>query len=175
MITSLIIQQSKWNDHLTVDIQTYELVLMIRQAQIYSLGVREYTAGTSDKFNVGYGVYLDANNARYIFFADGNRNQRYDAGEAIETRTFVRGVTIDRFCGLSPVGVERCFPDAGNIDRLHISFFRPEPKANILLLNSGGNPSSSVNPPAIIYLKSPGNKQYKITVESNGQVSIAQI
>ena len=58
IMTALIIQQSKWNDRLTVNTQAYELALMIRQAQIYSLGVREDMAGGGG-FDVGYGVYFD--------------------------------------------------------------------------------------------------------------------
>jgi prepilin-type N-terminal cleavage/methylation domain-containing protein len=177
MMTVLVIQQSEWNDRLSVNTQAYELALMIRQAQIYSLGVREDLTGSlGDKFNVSYGVYLNqSSSSQYIFYADRDGDRKYDSGEALETKTFIRGVLIDRFCGLNPGGQERCSPDAGNIDTLHISFLRPNLGANIFLLNNGGNQSSSVNPPAIIYLKSPKNKLYKVRVETNGQVSITQV
>jgi len=174
-MTAIIIQQGRWNDHLAVNTQAYELALIIRQAQIYSLGVKEYAAGTGDKFNIGYGISVNEDNpGQYVYFADKNKNQRYDSGEEIETKTFTGRVAINRFCGLDSGGGERCSPNAGNVHTLCISFFRPEPEANILLLNSDGNPSSSVNPPATIYLRSPGGEEASIKVETNGQVSIAQ-
>ena len=75
--TALVVQQSKWSDQLAVNTQAYELALMIRQAQIYSLGVKEYTAGTGDKFNTGYGIHLDKSASnQYIFFADKNINKK---------------------------------------------------------------------------------------------------
>ncbi|KKQ76894.1 MAG: hypothetical protein A3F20_04295 [Candidatus Zambryskibacteria bacterium RIFCSPHIGHO2_12_FULL_39_21] len=175
LMTAIIFKQNGWNDQLSVNTQAYEMVLSIRQAQIYSLGVREYTAGTGDKFNLGYGIYLDEDNLnQYVFFADKDGDQKYDIGEAVETKTFTRGVTINRFCGLNPGLQERCSPDAGNVYTLHLSFLRPEPKANIVLLNNGGNMSASINPPAIIYLRSVGGKESRILVELSGQISITQ-
>lgn len=171
MMTSLVIQQSRWSDRLTVNTQAYELALMLRQAQIYSLGVREYTAGAGDKFDIGYGVHFDSNLTRYIYFADADKDQKYDTGEAIETKIFTRGVTIDRFCGIRS-GDEDC---AIPLDHMSISFLRPEPKANISFLNGGDNPSPGYGPPASVYLKSVENKQYKVTIEANGQISIMQI
>jgi len=168
IMTTLVIQQNKWNDSLTVSTQAYELALMIRQAQVYSLGVREDTAGTGDKFNVGYGVYFDTDNTRYIFFADRDGNMKYDSGEAIETKTFTRGVTIKNVCGNT-----KCFfTGSGSLRRANISFFRPETGANIKLTNTGGNRAD--DPPVTISLKSIGGKVSSVKVEINGQVSIIQ-
>jgi len=164
ILTSLVIQQSKWNDNLAVNTQSYEMALMIRQAQIYGLGVREYTTGSGDRFNIAYGVYADkstTNNAKqYIFFADANMNGSYDSGEAIETKIFNRGVTIDRVCGNTS---ENC----SSPNAVSITFYRPDPKANMVF-----NPPTGFGPPAAIYLKSKNNKQYKISVQANGQVSV---
>ena len=167
MITIFTIQQSNWNDQLAVNTQAYEMVLMIRQAQIYSLGVREDIGGTGDKFNVGYGIYMNQGNVnQYIFFADRDGDQKYDSGEALETKTFSRGVTIKDVCGST-----NCFfVGGGPLWQASISFFRPETKANIKLLNNGDNPVD--NPPVIIKLISPKRKEANITVETNGQISI---
>jgi prepilin-type N-terminal cleavage/methylation domain-containing protein len=169
MITVLVIQQSKWNDSLSVNTQAYELALMIRQAQVYSLGVKEDTIGVGgDKFNIGYGVYLDQSHLnQYIFFADRNGDKKYTAGEAIETKTFTRGVTIKDVCGDT-----RCFPGAGPLAQAGILFFRPETKATISLLNAGG--SSVDNPPIVIRLQSLGGRFSLVKVEANGQVSVSQ-
>src|SRR3989344_9039724 len=118
--TALVIQQSKWSDRLALKTQIYELALNLRQAQINSLGVREYTTGTGDKFNLGYGIYFDQNNLnQYMFFADKDGDKEYDVGEVVETKTFTRGVTINRFCGLNLGLQERCSDQAGNLDTLH--------------------------------------------------------
>jgi prepilin-type N-terminal cleavage/methylation domain-containing protein len=172
MITTLVVQQSKWSDRLTVNTQAYELALMIRQAQIFSLGVRENLGSTGDKFNIGYGITATTSpTTQYIFFADKNANLKYDNGEEIEIKTFTKGVLIEKFCGIRG-GVEDC---TSPLDKISISFFRPEPKANIRFLNGGGNTAPGFGPPATIYLKSVGNKQYKITIEANGQVATTQI
>ncbi|MFH0804357.1 MAG: type II secretion system protein [Candidatus Zambryskibacteria bacterium] len=172
MVTSLIIQQSKWNDRLTVNAQAYELALMIRQAQIYSLGVREDTGGSGNKFNVGYGVYIDEDlpSNQYIFFADRNGDKAYNSGEMIGGAiSLTRGVTIEKFCGAT--GPKPCNNDTGPLNQLVITFFRPEPKANIALLNPGGG-SGGTNPPATIYLKSVGGRVSSVKVEDNGQISV---
>lgn len=174
LMTALIVRQGSWNEQLALNTQTYELALMIRQAQIYSLGVREYQGGTGDKFNISYGVSFDPDYTRYIFFADKNFNAKYDAGEEIETKSFARGVLIDRFCGVKGNGQldDRCSPGQGNVAFLQILFTRPDPKANIILLNGGGQVANNVIPPGIIYLKSPGGLFTSVKVETNGQISI---
>ena len=169
IMTALVVQQSRWNDSLIVSTQAYEMALIIRQAQIYSLGVREYTAGTGDKFNIGYGIHIDKNApTQYIFFADKNGNLKYDSGEIIETKTFTRGVIISDICSNS--GGSNC---GTPIFQVSISFFRPDPKANVIFLNNGGNPpGGGIAPPATISLRSVAGKISKIIVEANGQVSI---
>lgn len=171
MIGVLVIQQSKWNDSLVVNTQAYEMALMIRQAQIYSLGVKELSGGSGDKFDVGYGVHFDTDHTRYIFFADKDKDKKYDSGEEIEIKTFTRGVTIDKICGTA-VGNDLCTMP---LTQISISFFRPDTKAIISFLNPGGQIVAWFKPPAVIYLKSPGNKQYKVKIESSGQVAIVQI
>ena len=171
MMTSLVFQQAKWNDNLAVSAQAYDLALMIRQAQIYSLGVKEdKSASSGDKFNIGYGIYLSQNNlSQYIYFADRNGNQKYDSGEAIETKTFTRGVTIKDVCG---TGANGCFPGTGPLASVHIFFLRPDTRVIMSLLNAGGG--STGDPPVTIRLQSPKGKYYSVRVESNGQVSIFQ-
>jgi prepilin-type N-terminal cleavage/methylation domain-containing protein len=174
ILTALVIQQRKWDDQLALNAQTYELALMLRQAQIYSLGVRENSGSVGDKFNIGYGVnFNDDNMNQYIYYADKDRDQVYDLGEGIETKTFTRGVAIHRFCGLN-IGAtqERCSDQFGNVDNIDITFFRPDPKANVGIYNGGQNQTGSVNPPAIIYLRSAQGKESSVKIETNGQISI---
>lgn len=183
ILTTLVIQQSKWNDHLAVNVQAYELAMMIRQAQVYSLGVREYPGGAGDNFNIGYGIHFGSGPGnglmQYIFFADKNRNGKYDSvdNEEIEIKTFTRGVTIQRFCGVKSVGNEneRCHEGEGNVRYINITFLRPEPKSNVVFLNaSGENSAIMIEPAVVVYLKSANNKIASVRVEANGQVSITQ-
>jgi prepilin-type N-terminal cleavage/methylation domain-containing protein len=162
IMTALVVQQSQWNDSLVVSTQAYELVLMIRQAQIYSLGVREDTAGTeSDKFNIGYGVY----------------NEIYTSGDGqpIETKIFTRGVTIDRICGIHQGNSNPACSPWRQLSKIDISFFRPEPKANLSFIDDNNHTVNPLDPPVTIYLKSPGGKQYEISIEISGEISVTPV
>ena len=171
--SALILQQNKWNDRLALDTQTYELALMLRQAQVYSLGVRQYVGASGDPFNVGYGVCADSSNTgSYIFFVDKNNDGKCGVGETIETKNLTRGVYMSKICGTNNLLAERCSPDVGNIQSIHISFLRPSPAPRIALLNNGGNNSSSVGTPAYIYLTSASNTSFKVKLDSTGQISI---
>ena len=175
--TALVIQNRQWNHQLTVNTQRYELALMLRQAQVYSLAVREDMAGTGDKFDIGYGVHVSvSNNNRYIFFADRNRNKKYDTGEEIEEgiKTLNRGVYISKLCAIKD-GVEKCTgqPGIGALKQISVSFFRPNPAAIVSFINDGGNIINPPEhfPPATIYLRSPGGHESSIKIEANGQIS----
>jgi hypothetical protein len=172
MMTILVVQQRNWSDRLAVNTQTYDLALMIRQAQIYGLGVREFTAGTGNKFDAAYGVYVDISTLdRYYFFADQNKNGRKDAGEEVETKMFTQGVSIEKMCGFNTPTTERCYPTNG-IEKVGVTFYRPQPQAIIKFFNSANSEDNSVGPPTNIYLKSAGGIQTHIKIEANGQVSI---
>src|SRR3989344_8650679 len=119
--TTLIIQHNRWNDYLALKTQAYELSLMIRQAQIWSLGVREDTTGSGDRFNVGYGVRVDYdNNNQLIFFADRDGDRKYDPGENIESKTLARGITVKEVCGTHSSGY-KCSPNV-SLSKIDISF-----------------------------------------------------
>lgn len=183
--TALIIQHNKWNDYLAVKTQAYELSLLIRQAQIWSLGVREDLGGSGDKFNIGYGVRTDSVsglNNKITFFADRNGNRKLNVNQpeevVSETKALSRGVVIEKVCGMFS-GVESCSPQ-NNLNKLDITFLRPDPKAVIKFLKNqscGGNNScvdanGGYSPPAKIYLLSPKGNRVVVKVEANGQISI---
>lgn len=173
LIASVVVQQYSWNDQLSLNTQTYDMVLYIRQAQVYSLGVKEYKTDTQDGFNVGYGVYIDTNNSnQYVFFVDKNKDTQFDSDqEVLEIKNFKNGVYISKVCGFNG-SAEKCSDSQGSLEKVEISFYRPEPKANLNFLNSGGNNVASFDPPAKIYLKSPRGRESSIKIEENGQISI---
>jgi prepilin-type N-terminal cleavage/methylation domain-containing protein len=170
LTTAIIIQQNKWNDNLAVKTQAYELVLMIRQAQIYSLGVREDVGGVGNKFNIGYGMFFSANgNENVSFFADRNNNLKYDSpGEKIEEKIFTRGVKISNVCASA------CGGAGPKPKKLNISFLRPNPVAHLFYLAANGDDfTPAVSSPALIEVSSAdGSYVVTITVADNGQISM---
>ncbi len=171
--TAVVFQQNSWNDRLAVNTQAYDMALTARQAQIYSLGVRENKGGTGDLFDVGYGICIDSNiSSSYYFFVDNNKDQKCSSDEYLETKTLNRGVVIDRICGFNSGGQLRCSPDSGNLIKVNVSFFRPDPIAFIKFINSGGNDSTNIYGPVSIYLRSSGGVQYQLKIDSNGQISV---
>lgn len=170
MLTVVVIKQNTWNDELAVNTQIYDLASTIRQAQTYGLGVKENSINPSgDNFNVGYGIYFTQNSLNsYKFFVDKNNNKKYDSGELIETKSLERNVTIKSVCG-----EVRCFPGIGPLYQVSIVFYRPELKANVVFLNSGGGIVAD-SLPVVITLQSAGGNESNVKVEESGQVSITQ-
>lgn len=173
IMTALVIQQSRWNDSLVVRTQAYELVLMIRQAQIYSLGVREDVGGTGDKFNIGYGVHINTvgnPRLRYEFFADRDGDKQYDKipneSIATESKDLTRGVYVyDVLCTVPP----SC---PGSLKGVDITFLRPSPNASIIFTKANGD-ILPLNPPVSIKIRSANDLvEAVVIVEANGQVSI---
>ncbi len=178
ILASLVIQNNKWNDRLTVSAQAYELSLMVRQAQMYSLGVREDVGGSGDKFNVGYGVFVDmATPTQYIFFVDRDGDFRYDAGESVETKLFTRGVSLLKICSTTVnFSLKSCsdtFLGSLVIHKYHGSFKRPDTSTRVSFFNVAySNMTALFRPRVEIYLRSQGGKQSVVKVEANGQVSV---
>lgn len=173
LLTAMVFQQNKWNDRLAVNTQIYELGLMLRQAQVFGLGVKEYTGGTGDKFDKAYGVHIDTGTPdRYYFFADADKDGRFDTGELIETKMLTRGVTLNRVCG-TVSGTQSC-STSGALRQISITFLRPEPKATIKFLNNGGNELPTYGSPADIYFRSQNGTENNVRVNANGYISITQ-
>lgn len=174
IMTAFIVVQGRWNDQIAVSAQGYEMALYMRQAQVYSLGVREYSDGVGDKFSIGYGVYFNiAEPDRYYFFVDKNRDLEMNAGETLETIVFNRGVSVKSLCGENNSGAQRCYPQNG-INQIAVTFYRPNPNAVVKFFNSAGSVNTSVGSPATIYLESLGGQQATLVVDSNGQISTTE-
>lgn len=175
IITALVVQQSRWSDTLAVNTQAYELSLALRQAQIYSLGVREDVGGSGDKFDSGYGIYFTHQQRdRYIFFADRDGDSTYDSGEAIEPVIMLkRGVTIQNFCGERVSnGNEVCSASGIScISSASITFKRPSTSA---LFSLTGNTSCTLKPQAKINLVSRNGKVSSVFIDKTGQISVDQ-
>lgn len=168
--TALVINQGRWNQRLALKTASVEIGLILRQAQINSLAVREDFAGSgTDKFNVAYGVYFDSEvQTSYIYFADRDGDSLYDPGEELSTMPLKNNIILDRLCGL--VGASLYCSNSG-LSKVVILFRRPESKATIRFLNPAGNDISSVNPPARIYIEyGTSGDERVIIVQQNGQI-----
>jgi hypothetical protein len=143
----------------------------VRQAQVYGISVRRAAALPSD-FQIGYGVHFEsAAPDSYIFFADLNKNELYDAGTEsppIELYTMGRGHRVLRFCAETALGASDCSDDAVNpITFLDITFFRPEPDASFRTNNA------AVYSRARVVVSSGAGSTRTITVAKTGQIAVS--
>lgn len=164
--TIILVKHSDFSGTLLVENLAYDIALSVRKAQVFGLSVREFTAG-SNEFNVGYGVHFDSvSNNTYIFFADRNRNEKYDdSSEIIETFTLRKGNVISEFCGTLASGAEKCSPS--DISYLDIVFERPNPDAII----KSSVPSDTYTS-AKVTVSSPQGTQWNINTVITGQISV---
>lgn len=96
-----------------------DIVLALRQAQVYGVGSK----GEGGSFNSAYGVYFVANSNQIIIFRDSvTVNNKYDAGEEIETITWKSPISITEIT----CGVLACTAP------ISVTFKRPSPDAIIL-------------------------------------------
>lgn len=167
VITAVIlVKHSEFSGTLLIENLAYDIALSVRKAQVFGLSVREFSVG-SQEFNVGYGVHFDsASNNTYIFFADRNRNEKYDdSSEILETFTLRKGNTISEFCGILASGTEKCSPS--DISFLDIVFERPNPDA-IIKSNIAGDTYAA----AKITVASPQGTKWNINIVTTGQISV---
>lgn len=131
-----------------------DVVLALRQAQVYGVGVKR-TSGSD--FGKAYGVYFDIGNQIKIF-ADLNGNGTYQpADRLVETITWKSPIAITGLtCGFSACG------GSG----LSVTFLRPNPDAII-------NNSSVTSATIAMWngVSGVGSKRSTTTISSTGQIS----
>lgn len=181
---AVVFNQSDYSDRLSLSNAANDMVLDIRQAQIYGVSVREFAPGTSE-FNLAYGISFNignpgSSNTSYILFADrAPSNGYYDTpltclpgalSECLDRSTLTRGNTITNLCVVKNDNSTQCAPSPGRID---ITFLRPNPNANIIFFNNAGNQVSFGNyKGAKIELTSPHGLKKYVYIYTTGQVSI---
>ena len=149
---------------------THEIALVVRQAQVYGIGIKQTTGGLFP----AYGAHFDTTatppedppNKKVIFFADTIADGFYGGdSEKVETFTIQRGNAISVLCYKNVNDITwQC-----GADNLDITFKRPEPEAHILINRGGGDVSS-----ARITVTSPNAEvgDRYITVHSSGQIAV---
>ena len=175
---TILANHTRFNSSVLLGSLAYDMALSVRQAQVYGLSVQTFGtrfSATGYDIQVGYGIHLSsAAPGSYILFADQPpANDRYDAGEAIQTYTLSLNHSIASFCGtLSAAdgGGSQCSTDVSNPPTyLDIVFFRPNPDANIL---SDQLPAGHMYSSASIVVRSSQGETRTITVQSTGQISV---
>lgn len=172
--TILLGNRNQYNERLILKNETYRVTLFVRQAQVYSLGVK--AGGSPATFNTSYGVHFDTNNTnQFIFFTDENADSKFQSAEANEIILFQNGITIQKVCLLLPSENPKCSTDDVNVRKMVITFKRPDSAAVVKVLNNGDNEISALNPPATIYLISKTGLISSIKVDSTGVIAVLGI
>lgn len=169
VITSIVLtSHSKFSGNILVGNLAYDIALSVRQAQVYGLSVREFSAG-SGEFDIGYGVHFDKDTPTfYILFADRNDDSLYNGvSEIVEVFNIKNGYGVSRFCAVVSSGTEECTPST--IRFLDIVFKRPDPEANI-----SSNTGIKRYNKAEITVSSPQGQERVISIWGTGQISVGQ-
>ena len=193
--------QKKFDSDLELTNVAYRIAVEARQAQVYGISVRETSLG-SGNFGTKYGLHFTTNQASFIFFKDVDDNGRYtpadandrecSGNECVEKVVLGRGNEISGFCGLIfSTGQVTCAyrvalpvddPTLANLYAIDTVFKRPKPDAviNVYLENYGEVVGSSLCPVngcdgIAICLKSPNNKQKRVSILKTGQISVEDI
>jgi prepilin-type N-terminal cleavage/methylation domain-containing protein len=169
--TVVIYNHQNFNDSLELTNLSYEVALILRQAQVYGVSVREFVGGTTEdeRFGTPYGVFFDVNNSTtkkdIIFFADRNKDGKYVAAQdsLIEKTTIGRGNYVYDLC--EAVNTNWICTGTGR-SQSAITFSRPDPDAHIKM-RSGGEVQA-----VKICLESPQKRKKEIVVYPTGQISI---
>jgi len=176
----ILFNQSTYTDGAALASLAEEISLTTSQAQIYSVGVKEFSTG-SNVFSTSYGLtfsLLSSGSANaYLYFADRNGNQIYDgiwscqtggAKECLSRVDISRGNYIESLCVVRISGADLC-----NVGRVDISFTRPVLEANIKFFDNGGQAFNPANMKgARIKVRSPKGSAKSVTVYSTGQISV---
>jgi len=183
ILTVVILNQSKYTDGTGLTALADEISLTITQTQAYSIGVKEFAAGTPEqKFSASYGLSFSllssGSDKAYINFADLDGDNIYDGDwscptggpgdECLSRIDISRGNYITSLCSVDTSDNESC-----NVGRIDISFVRPNTEAQIKFFDSNGLSFVPVDMKgAKIVLNSPGGATRSVTVYTTGQVSV---
>lgn len=169
--------QSTYTDKAALTGLADEISLAVSQAQIYSIGVREPTAGVGFSSSFGITVSLSASpngsNSSYIYFTDTDRDLVYDgnwttcSGECLSRTNITRGNLIEDLCIVLISGSDDC---TTTINRVDVSFIRPNTEAQIFF--DGVPLNLNTMKGAKIKLLSPGGYRRSVSVFSTGQISV---
>jgi len=150
----------KFKSQLSLKKTSQEIAFAVREAQVYSLSVKEYEG----RFDIGYGVHFDISKPdTVLLFADVNKNSEYDDNDGIVKEYKIR--TSDSFSSLC--GNEIC-----GLSQLDAVYLRPNPLITLRGKDSNGIPTSPDFSDAEIKILSSGGMEKKIIIWVSGQITI---
>jgi prepilin-type N-terminal cleavage/methylation domain-containing protein len=184
ILTVILFNQRSYTEAIALNNLADNISITLSQAQAYGIAVREVTTGSAD-FNTAYGVAFSADpNFRnsFIFFADRDGNGAYSSGwdcpiggnsECLEKVTFSHGNYIEDVCRVrnNPSNPYQC-----PMNRVDVSFLRPNAEPRIMVFNPGGN-LMDYDPDFIgvrISLRSVAGFTRSILIYYTGQISVVQ-
>lgn len=172
MLTAVVTYNyGAFNNQITLTNLAYEIAMQIREAQVYSMGVK----GDDNKFDSRYGVYFKAGQGSFISFIDNPALGADSGGTCDNNSGSCDSCTGDTECqgiiSLPRNMIIEKFVDENNTQispngPIFITFKRPEPEA--IIFNGNTKRTTSVG----IVIKSPDSQYKKIVVKPNGYVSV---
>lgn len=193
VLSVVLSSQSNYTSTAILNNAADEIALLLRQAQVYGVGVKEFTPGSTE-FDLSYGVSFNTTDTgsddAYIFFADRTtetvpHNQRYTYGddnwdcppesdsECIYKTILPSGIVVSDICFTRTNNNQTCIQNPGGARGVDITFTRPNTDATMRFFSSSGTNMTINNlQSAIITLRSPEEVTRDIIVYTNGQISI---
>lgn len=195
LITGVVVfNHSKFTTDIEITNVAYRVALAVREAQVYSISVRQFTQNMPGSFNVSYGLHLNmSDDTQLIFFGDFNNDGKYTPGtgndlecngtECLKKIILGRGNKIKKLCGLEDIQSE-CYEPAPQI--LDFNFKRPNPDAILRPHSSNyscGTPGCSNLSLCgrgfcegwAICLISPQGREKRVVVYRTGQISVENV
>ena len=192
----------KFNNSIILTNMAYEIALEIREAQVFSLGVRGANSGGGiyNDFDTRYGVLFEEGEKNFIFFTDLNNNGKCDIdpddansddclitectseSECQSIKTLTRGTIVSRICA-SEFGDPMNLSDSDDPDFSQCSdTATAEEKDSVAITFSRPNPDAFIydigesDPDtyknASILIESNDSSRRAIDIRENGQISV---
>jgi len=183
--SSVLINFTVFNGGVTLENLAYEISLIVRQAQFFSINVLQAGTPGNITFDAAYGVSFSNSsendqNKQFILFADINNDGIYepDEDELVEVYHITKGNIIKYLCvyGTCPASESKANLAIDNgIDKLEITFKRPDPSAMFTTnnVNQCGVENKSCGYAKIfVGSTNPKVNDKVITVGITGQISV---
>ncbi len=181
LTTTLLVKNSQYKGNTVITNLAYEMALIVRQAQVYGINVRQVGTGN---FDYAYGVHFsfdpankdsDGHVTSFKLFSDSHPTPvdgKYDhPNEDVELFNLSPGNWIENIC-LDVGGVPKCVKD-GDFTTLDVMFKRPDPSA--IFFTSGGTTNFSYASTAHVYILSSKGICRQIDINKTGQISVPDV
>lgn len=170
IISILVFRFTSFDSIILLRTLAYDIGLSIRQAQSYSLSAHGLSTGGSLEFDNPYGVSFTPGATSYAFFAYTGSNPvpRYETGEVQTIDLYNLGRSFEIYDVCAGIGaVEHC-----GINRLDVSFRRPEYISLFYATNCSGSCSVAAIDKGIIKIRSTRNPSVvaRIEITYTGQI-----